>query len=113
MSSKHQLSRRDLWSPGDGARADPESLVHLASLLVHGTPQACAQVRELVRLTQGAEVHATSHAGKLVIVLESADDRAIADTAAQLQDIGGVVNVSIVAHLVESERALREDHVDG
>jgi len=101
------ISRRDLFAP---PATDLDALVHIASLLVHGTPAACLSVKALLKDSPGAEVHETAQSGKLAVVLESADDRAIAQTASRLQDIAGVVSVSIVAHVVESERSLQEDY---
>jgi hypothetical protein len=44
----------------------------------------------------------------LAVVLESADGRAIAHTASELQQLSGVLTVSIVAHLTERASALEE-----
>lgn len=60
----------------------------------------------------GAELHETGQPGKLVIVLESADSRVIADATTELQQVSGVLTVSIVAHLMESASALEELHDD-
>lgn len=104
------FSRRDLVSFGD----DADPIVHIASLLVQATPGGCAAVRGMIGSLPGAELHETRHsgkmAGKLVIVLESADSRAIANAATELQQLPGVLTVSIVAHMMESAAALEESH---
>lgn len=104
------FSRRALFTP---PAHSPDTLIHIASLLVHATPAACESVKSLVKDLPGTEVHDTAHAGKIAIVLESADDRAIADTASRVQDLAGVVSVSVVAHVVESERELRQEYEGG
>lgn len=96
------VSRRELLSLGrSSGGADPDPLVHIASLLVRTTPAAERAVRERIAAMPAAELHSTQTAGKLVVVLESADSRLIADTATELQQLPGVLTVSIVAHLTE------------
>lgn len=102
-----ELSRRDFFALGRGAD-DADPLVHIASLLVQGTEAGCAAVRALVGSLPGAELHETGQPGKLAIVLESTASRAIADAASELQQLPGVLTVSIVAHLMESASALEE-----
>lgn len=102
-----ELSRRDFFALGRAAE-DADPLVHIASLLVQGTEAGCAAVRSMIASMPDAELHETGHAGKLAIVLESTASRAIADTATELQQLPGVLTVSIVAHLMESASALDE-----
>lgn len=92
---------------------DLDSLVHIASLLVQATPAACKAVAASFRDCAGIGIHETGQPGKVAVVLESADDRAIADIAGEIQEIAGVVSVSVVAHAVESERELRREYVGG
>lgn len=102
-----EISRRDFFALGRSSdAADP--LVHIASLLVQATDAGCAAVRSMITSLPGAELHETGHTGKLAIVLESSDSRAIANAATELQQLSGVLTVSIVAHLMESASALEE-----
>ena len=108
-----ELSRRDfLKFGGRASESADEPLVHIASLLVQATEKGCDAVRSIVGSMPGAELHDTGHPGKIVIVLESADSRAIADATTELQQLSGVLTVSIVAHLMESASALDEQHDD-
>lgn len=84
--------------------------MHIASLLVHATDAGCAAVRSAMASMPGAELHETEHPGKLAIVLESTASRAIADAATELQQLPGVLTVSIVAHLTENASALEENN---
>jgi nitrate reductase NapD len=106
------LSRRDFLKFGPTASDADEPIVHIASLLVQATPTGCEAVRALIGSMPGAELHETGRSGKVAIVLESADSRAIADATTELQQLSGVLTVSIVAHLMESASALEEQHDD-
>jgi nitrate reductase NapD len=106
------LSRRDFLKFGPASSEADEPLVHIASLLVQATPTGCEAVRAMVGSMPGAELHETGQSGKVVIVLESADSRALADATGELQQLSGVLTVSIVAHLMETASALEEPHDD-
>lgn len=107
-----ELSRRDFLKLGHVSDDAGEPIVHIASLLVRATPAGCDNIRSLLGSLPGAELHDTGHSGKLVVVLESADSRAIADATTELQQLSGVLTVSIVAHLTESAALLEEHHDD-
>lgn len=106
------LSRRDFLKLGRASDDAAEPIVHIASLLVRATPVGCDAIRSMIDSLPGAELHDTGHSGKLVVVLESADSRAIADATTELQQLSGVLTVSIVAHLTESAALLEEHHDD-
>jgi nitrate reductase NapD len=106
------ISRREFFALRGSRQGDDDPLVHIASLLIRATATGCDAVREMIGSMPGAELHETDHPGKLVIVLESADSRAIADATTELQNLSGVLTVSIVAHLTESASALEEQHDD-
>jgi nitrate reductase NapD len=105
-----ELSRRDFFKFGRAAEDAEEPVVHIASLLVRATPPGCEAIRSIIDSLPGAELHETGQAGKLVVVLESADSRAIADATTEIQQLSGVLTVSIVAHLTESASLLEEQH---
>jgi nitrate reductase NapD len=111
MEKPSLLGRRDLFVLKPATNA--EARVHIASLLVHATPDACAAIKQLLQDAPGIELHETQNVGKLALLLESANDRAIADTAARVQEIAGVIGVSVIAHFVETERNLQEDYAGG
>jgi periplasmic nitrate reductase NapD len=105
------ISRRDLMSVRHSSKAcDSDPLVHIASLLVQTTSAADQAVHDCVARIPAAELHKTAQAGKLVVVLESTDSRAIADAASELQQLPGVLTVSIVAHLTERASLLEESN---
>jgi len=104
------LSRRDFLRFGPAATDDDEPLVHIASLLIQATPSGCEAVRAMVSSVPGAELHETGQPGKVAIVLEAPDSRALADATTELQQLPGVLTVSIVAHLMEPAAAMEEQH---
>jgi len=107
MSSRPIASRRDLFA----LKAAPEesSLVHIASLLVHALPGRIDAARTVLARIEGAELHMTEHPAKFVVVLESANERAIADCVNELHASPGVLTVSIVSHLIEDADALNQE----
>jgi nitrate reductase NapD len=106
------LSRRDFLKFGPAASNTDDPLVHIASLVVQATDAGSEAVRALIDSMPGAELHETGHPGKLAIVLEAADSRALADATTEIQQLSGVLTVSIVAHLMESASSLEEQHDD-
>ncbi|HMN47430.1 MAG TPA: chaperone NapD [Povalibacter sp.] len=100
------LSRRDLFTATP--RELQEEIVHIASLLLHIVPSCLDTLRRTVAELPGAELHATAHPAKFAVVLEAADARSLADATQRLQDLRGVLTVSIVAHLSERARDLDE-----
>ena len=111
MTHRTHFSRRELMT--FATERDPAALTHIASLLVQAVPDALDAVRELIRSWPDAEIHDTPDPRKLAVVLESADDRVIGEAVTEIQALHGVVSVSIVAHLVETEAALRAEHDRG
>jgi nitrate reductase NapD len=108
MSSRPIASRRDLFKLKDSQPTE-RSVVHIASLLVHALPERVDAARAALAHIEGAELHATEHPAKFVVVLESASEGAIADCVNELHAAPGVLTVSIVSHLVEDADALNEE----
>ena len=83
-------------------RANREPEVHVAGLVVHAYPDAVPRVARAVRAIPGADVHAESRDGKLVVTLEAGDDAAIADAIVRLQTLPGVLAAALVYQHSES-----------
>lgn len=103
------ISRRELVSLTPQVTSSPDRIVHIASLLVQATPRGMLLAKQAAAAFEGAEIHETAAPGKFVVVLESAQERAIADAADALQQVTGVLTVSVVTHAMESESALRQE----
>ena len=113
MVSVGKLPRRGLFalpaaSPKP-ASAEATDMVHIASLLVQVVPRHMALAKHAALALPGAEIHDTSVPGKFVVVLESPHERALADATQHLLDVRGVISVSLVAHMMESEADLRRE----
>jgi periplasmic nitrate reductase NapD len=112
MSSRPVVSRRDFLTLGRSLAGASGAQVHIASLLVHAKPEHLEEILATVRTFAGAELHATQHPAKLVVVLESAEEHAIGRCVDALHAAPGVLTVSIVSHLIEDAAALDEDFID-
>lgn len=93
----------------------PDDEVHVAGVVVHTRPDAVARVERAVRAVVGAEVHAASPDGKLVVTLEAGDASAVADALVHIQRLEGVLGAALVYQHSESASAMNtevdlEDH---
>lgn len=103
------ISRRDLVALNPHAASSGNDIVHIASFLVQATPRGMLLAKQAAAALEGAEIHETAAPGKFVVLLESSRERAIADAADTLQQVTGVLTVSIVTHIMESASALRQE----
>jgi nitrate reductase NapAB chaperone NapD len=104
-----KLSRRELVSLQPRTPASSSDIVHIASVLVQTTHEGMLVAKHAAAALPGAEVHDTAAPGKFVVVLESSQERAIADAAELLLQVRGVLTVSIVTHMMESAADLQRE----
>ena len=83
--------------------------LHIASLVVHALPRRIKRVAEAVVDVSGAEVHARSAAGKLVVTLEASSAWDMADKVSALQRIDGVLSAVLVYQCADSLAAMNEE----
>jgi nitrate reductase NapD len=83
--------------------------LHIASLVVHALPRRLDQVADAVAALSGAEVHASSPNGKLVVTLEASSAAAIAARVASIQRVEGVLSATIVYEYADSLEAMNEE----
>ena len=76
--------------------------VHISSLVVHARPEHLADLRRGIEAFPGAEIHAQSDCGKLVVVLESSTQNHITDTLEKIAALPQVLNTALVYHQVEA-----------
>lgn len=79
----------------------PVAEVHIASLVVHARPEHVAELEEAIAAFPGAAVAAADRSGKLVVTLESADERSIARQLDAIGALPGVLAATLVAHHAE------------
>ncbi len=87
--------------------------IHIASLVVHVLPQALSRVEQALASVADAQVHGSHPDGKLVVTLEGPSGSAIMDQVAQIQQIAGVLNVSLVYQHAEPRHFLNQEVVHG
>jgi nitrate reductase NapD len=74
--------------------------VHISSLIVQAMPASMPAVTASVLAMPGLEVHAVE-AGKMVVVLETADEGEIVARLSEINLLDGVMSVNLVYHQVD------------
>ncbi|MBI2255271.1 MAG: chaperone NapD [Proteobacteria bacterium] len=75
---------------------------HISSLVVQVRPEALAPARLAIAVLPGAEIHGEDASGKLVVVLDTADEAEILGTIALIHDMPGVITASLIYHEIDS-----------
>lgn len=74
------------------------SPINISGLLVHALPGKLDAVRARLLQLPGVEIHAASPEGRLVVTLENASDREMADTFERVQSLPDVLSASLIYH---------------
>ena len=74
--------------------------VHISSLVVQTLPEFLPAARSAVAAMPGIEIHAVE-AGKMVVVLETADEGEIVTRISEINLLDGVMAVNMVFHQVD------------
>lgn len=77
--------------------------MNISSLIVHARPGSADALRTRLEALDGVEVHAVSGNGKLIVTIESNDDRGTADTYESIGRTDGVLSVSMVFQQTEND----------
>ncbi len=77
--------------------------VHISSLLITAKPETIETVAKAVAQQSFAEVALTDPAGKIIVTLETENERQIVETLDVIQVLAGVVNVSLVYHQIDDD----------
>jgi nitrate reductase NapD len=83
--------------------------LHIAGIVVHARPERVQRVAEAIRGLSGADIHATSADGKLVVTLEAPSAREIAARMDEIQQLDAVLSASLVYQHIESLEAMMEE----
>lgn len=75
--------------------------VHISSLLIHARPDRAEDVEECIRGIRGAEIHAVSPEGKLIVTLESGGTGEVSEALAVINGLDGVLSAALVYHQFE------------
>jgi nitrate reductase NapD len=68
----------------------------IASLVLHAKPGGADALKREVAAFPGAEVHAVTPDGRLVVTVDRRDDGEAAALVQQLHDLGGVLSASLI-----------------
>ena len=85
---------------------------HIAGVVVHADPARLDTVRAAIEVISGAEIHAASETGKLVVTLEAPSSRAIAAHLSFLHQLDGVFSAALVYQHNEDAAAMTEEISD-
>lgn len=77
--------------------------MNISSIIVIPHPDHVAAVQEALRKIDGVEMHGVSPEGKMVVTIETADDRATTDTFEAISQLDGVLSASMVFHQLETD----------
>jgi nitrate reductase NapD len=83
--------------------------LHIAGIVVHAIPERVQRVAASISELSGAEVHAASPDGKLVVTLEGPSAREIAERIEAIQRLDAVVSASLVYQHNETLEAMMEE----
>lgn len=76
--------------------------MNISSVLLHAAPGHIESVRAALAQVQGVDVHGASPDGRLVVTLEAADTGAAADLYQSIEQMRGVLSLSLVFQQSES-----------
>lgn len=86
--------------------------LHIASLVVHATPHRLDTVAFAIGGMPGAQLHAASPEGKLVVTLEAASAEEMTQQVATIQHLEGVLSAALVYQCADSLEAMNEEIAD-
>ena len=75
--------------------------IHISSMVVHAMPDYLLAVKRNIEELPGAEIHAESPNGKLVVVLESQTQTYITDVIEKIACLDHVLSTALVYHQIE------------
>jgi nitrate reductase NapD len=82
--------------------------LHISSLVVHSTPKRVMRVSDVIAAIEGAQVHAISPNGKLVVTLEASSADEMISKVARIQQTDGVLSAALVYECVDTLDAMNE-----
>ncbi len=77
---------------------------HVASLVAYAMPEQVSDVEAAINAIDGAEIHATSDKGKIVLTIEGDSHKGIGKKMDLLRVHKGLINLSPVYHQVLDEK---------
>jgi nitrate reductase NapD len=78
-------------------------VVHISSLVVHVRPDRSEALRAEIAALDGAEVHAGTEDGKLVVVLETDSEAETIARIAAINEMQGTIAASLIYHEIDAD----------
>ncbi len=76
--------------------------MNISSAIVYVKPGQDQALRTLLSQVQGVEVHISTDDGKMIITIESENDRSAVDTYEAIERMNGVLSVAMIFQQTES-----------
>ncbi len=86
--------------------------LHITSLIVHSTPRRVRGVADVIAAIPGAQVHAVSSVGKLVVTLEASSSDEMLSKVTVIQRTDGVLSAALVYQFADSLESMNEEIPD-
>ncbi|QIZ78852.1 chaperone NapD [Ferrimonas lipolytica] len=83
--------------------------VHISSLVVQVKPEHLDAIKAQITALANTEIHGESAEGKLVVVLETANQGFVTDTIDKINNLPNVLNTFLVYHQIEHLDSQEED----
>ena len=79
--------------------------LHISSLLVHARPERLAAIGDAIRLARRRRGPLATANGKIVVTLETADERQVVERVDAIRAMPGVLTVALVFHRIDTAAA--------
>jgi nitrate reductase NapD len=76
--------------------------LHISSLAVQLRPERSTDICAAIAALDGAQVHHATASGKVVVTLETANERQVMDRVEAIRALTGVLTVALVFHRIDS-----------
>jgi len=83
--------------------------IHISSLIVQVQPSAMDNVKEAITAVPEAEIFGDSEEGKIIVVLETANQKFVTDIIERINNLEHVLSTSLVFHQIEQFDSSCED----
>ena len=80
---------------------DPSASYHVASLVVHCRPENVTRIISNIAAEKGLSVPQHETDGRLIVLLESPDEKHLTEGISFIEHLPGVVSTSLVFHQID------------
>ncbi|QUM76411.1 chaperone NapD [Moritella sp. 24] len=79
-----------------------EQEIHISSLIIHVKPESLLDVKNKIAAIPEAEIYGDSEEGKIIVVLETANQKFVTDIIDNINNLEHVLSTSLVFHQIET-----------